>query len=269
MSDVKLRSSLIRLAHAKPELRGVLLPLLKKAAVLHKDDVEGIRKSFEEMTLSERTKGKSFLQKAAKELAKLTGYPFVYKEDGISGGKFGVGPRWAAYVISGRVALRMEIASPIVRVDGGYTQPSGVTVGPSYSKLGFVGSSGSLDYEGDLKGPPTLRTLKGLIEKIGGVEKLIHMLGGPLQGRHSGPVTIPLIKDFIQRQRTYFDLEDESPTSLSYGTRENGGDERPGEADIQAASAMVKALRTEFGKAIQVKFSTVDEWVSFSVTLTS
>ena len=34
MSDAKLRSSVIRLAHAKPELRGVLLPLLKKAASL-------------------------------------------------------------------------------------------------------------------------------------------------------------------------------------------------------------------------------------------
>ena len=32
MSDRKLRSSLIRLAHAKPELRSTLLPLLKEGA---------------------------------------------------------------------------------------------------------------------------------------------------------------------------------------------------------------------------------------------
>jgi hypothetical protein len=108
-----------------------------------------------------------------------------------------------------------------------------------------------------------------LIEKMGGVEKLVTLLGGPVQGRHSGPVTIPLVKDFIQRRRTYFDLEDESSTSLNYGTRENGsvGDEQPGREDIQAAREMAMALRNEFGKAIQVSLETIDEWVSLSVTL--
>jgi len=38
MSDAKLRSSLIRLAHAKPELRSTLLPLLKGAAAGRSDD---------------------------------------------------------------------------------------------------------------------------------------------------------------------------------------------------------------------------------------
>jgi len=36
MSDSKLRSSLIRLAHANPELRGELLPLMKTASMIHK-----------------------------------------------------------------------------------------------------------------------------------------------------------------------------------------------------------------------------------------
>ena len=80
---------------------------------------------------------------------------------------------------------------------------------------------------------------------------------------------IETVKDFMEN-KSYFDLEDEDESSLSYATRDNGdvGEEEYGMEDYTHARKIKKALILQFGNhKVSVSIDTCDEWVYVQITV--
>ena len=86
-----------------------------------------------------------------------------------------------------------------------------------------------------------------------------------LPARTSG--SISPIKNFMKRQRTWFEIDGDEDDFLSYITRENGdvGEERPGRADIMEARRLKNLLGEEFPD-FRVEVEVVDEWTEVHVS---
>jgi len=116
---------------------------------------------------------------------------------------------------------------------------------------------------------PTVRDIKKVLAKIT-PEALLFALGGPKKGTRGGEVSIKDVKDFIKKQRTWMDLEDESPKHLFYSTREHGdmGDDAPGREDLREANTLAQAVIKEFGRdTVRVDVDYVDEWTHLEIGL--
>lgn len=98
-----------------------------------------------------------------------------------------------------------------------------------------------------------------------------------LPGKRGGPITAEAVRGFVRGLRTWFQ-EDYSPEDadrpggggyLHYGTRDHGirddDSDRAGPADIAEAARIKKALREEFGSALRVEVTEVDEWTNLNV----
>lgn len=74
------------------------------------------------------------------------------------------------------------------------------------------------------------------------------------------------IREFVEGLRTWFEFDDESQTSISFATRDNGdvGNERPGRPDLDEAKRIIKELKDKY-PALGVNGDTADEWVYVKV----
>jgi hypothetical protein len=79
---------------------------------------------------------------------------------------------------------------------------------------------------------------------------------------------IQQVEQFVDRQRTWFELEDVDSNSIQYGSREYGSvfDESPGDEDLREARRLGKEIKKKFKKKVDVELDYVDEWVMLSVT---
>jgi len=204
------------------------------------------------------------------------GHTFTLKNEGLWGGDIGhVG--WKASISGGLhggyPVISLRVISKL-KADpnraGSFTTDYLVITEPDF-ELGVGKDPGSVYpfVSASLTHPPTMRDVNGLIEKMGR-DALLNALGGPMVGKRTGVPTIKDVREFIQRRRTYFDLDESTPTTLMYSTREHGdvGDERPGSEDIAEARGLRKELIEEFGAgSIRVGIEPVDEWVHLTVTV--
>lgn len=78
------------------------------------------------------------------------------------------------------------------------------------------------------------------------------------------------IKDFVKKQRTWFNLNDEESDWLLYNSRRYGdvGSETAGEADKKEAKRLGDLIYKEFKDRIDsIKMEIVDEWVDLNINL--
>jgi 2'-5' RNA ligase len=233
------------------------------------------QKAFTELVGAATFSGaENLLRRAASQLAKdFPGYKFTAEIKGLWGGDIGyIG--WDGRVQGGhQQVLSLRIVSP-VKVNPakkGWATPDYVIPWPDF-EVGVSRSPGAPAYPALGKNKDRLPTMRDVAEVLNqyGRDKLLMQLGGPLEGTHKGVVTLAQVKDFIRRQRTYFDLEDATPTRLYYSTRDEGdvGGGEPGAGDILEARRLRDLILKEFGAGqVQVQVDGVDEWVSFEVTL--
>ena len=74
------------------------------------------------------------------------------------------------------------------------------------------------------------------------------------------------IRDFILKQRTWFEFDDEGDDYILLATRENGdvGNEQPGQADWREGQRLAKLIKQNF-KKVKVNLDYTDEWVNLEV----
>ena len=166
-----------------------------------------------------------------------------------------------------RLALRSNV--DVHPAERHYMTPSVVFMPPSLT-LGLFDPNSNVYAAIEKKSPglPQAKDALGLLKEFG-VEKMLKALGGPFQGK-GGPSkpTIQTVKEFVHGLRTYFDIDEESATTLSLSTRENGdvGEDRPGQHDIQEARRIVDQVRSQFGSAnVYANWEAVDEWVHLTI----
>jgi len=82
-------------------------------------------------------------------------------------------------------------------------------------------------------------------------------------------VSIEDIRDFIKKERTWMDLEEEDDKSLLYTTRDHGDmeNDEPGREDLNHAKALGRAVLREFGRAVKVELDYIDEWTQLTIEL--
>jgi hypothetical protein len=80
---------------------------------------------------------------------------------------------------------------------------------------------------------------------------------------------IQKVKEFMERQNSWFELSDESDNSVSYTTRLHGdvGEETPGDEDCHEAGRLGRVLKDEFKDKIIVQLESIDEWVDVGIYL--
>jgi hypothetical protein len=89
-----------------------------------------------------------------------------------------------------------------------------------------------------------------------------------LQNKMSRDKDISAIKSFIEKQRTWFDIEEVSDGFILLSTREHGdvGSGRPGKEDQKEGIRLGKLIKQKF-KTVDIDLDGFDEWVHLEIRL--
>lgn len=83
----------------------------------------------------------------------------------------------------------------------------------------------------------------------------------------SGKDVIKKVEKVIDRQRTWFDVDDKDDDEISFSSREYGdvGSERAGSQDVREGKRLLGIVRKELGDDVRASLDIVDEWVILTV----
>ena len=248
-SDAQLREAVIRLAHAKPEFRPLLVPLVRKRArAAGSNDQAKHRKWIQDLgkALSKATNRKVETKAGrVSETEAVIQYGFqVLLGDAHPGHSIGFN-----YGFGGGFELSLS-----VRTD----KPGPPGAGHTSFTLEYTGGKSGTWYDS----PPPIPRLVKLILK----QRTIVAPKDPIP-----TVSLDDVREAVRELRTY--LEEgrrPSPTTLTYQTREYGSvaAETPSEYDIDEAERVAEALVRRFGRGVVVpEIDLVDEWVHLDIKI--